>query len=142
MQISEAQLRRIKILKRDVKLSKPTEGCKACYNALAGNGMGSELNEKARTSLKKLADKVKRANGKVLVVSGSNNVAEQVVVNAINEMLGSYGSTITFDRASNQRQGIDKNMVDLISLLLGNWTIISSILWSISMLNFVVLFLP
>ena len=97
-----------------VRPSEQGAAIKAFYNALAGNSMGSELNEKARTSLKKLADKVKGTAGKTLVVSGSNNVAEQVVVNAINEMLGSYGNTITFDRTSNQRQGIDSNVTALI----------------------------
>lgn len=97
-----------------VRPSEQGAAIKAFYNALAGNSMGSELNEKARTSLKKLADKVKGATGKTLVVSGSNNVAEQVVINAINEMLGSYGNTITFDRTSNQRQGIDSNVTALI----------------------------
>jgi len=98
-----------------VRPSEQGSAIKAFYNALKGSSMGSDLNEKARTALEKLAAKVKAASGKVLVVSGSNNVAEQVVVNAINEMLGSYGSTITFDRASNQRQGIDKNILDLVA---------------------------
>lgn len=102
-----------------VRPSEQGAAIKAFYNALVGNSMGSELNEKASNALKALANKVKGANGKTLVVSGSNNVAEQVVVNAINEYLGSYGSTITFDRTSNQRQGLDKPMGQLVSDLKG-----------------------
>ena len=53
--------------------------------------------------------------GASLVVSGSNNVGEQVLVNAINDMLGNYGATIDFANASHQRQGLDSNIQGLIA---------------------------
>jgi molybdopterin-containing oxidoreductase family iron-sulfur binding subunit len=42
-------------------------------------------------------------------------VGEQTLINAINQMLGNYGSTIDFAHASLQRQGIDGSILELIS---------------------------
>jgi len=53
--------------------------------------------------------------GESLVVSGSNNVGEQMMVNGINAMLNNYGSTIDFSRASMQRQGLDGAVQQLIT---------------------------
>ncbi|MEM9886562.1 MAG: TAT-variant-translocated molybdopterin oxidoreductase [Bacteroidota bacterium] len=50
--------------------------------------------------------------GKSLVISGSNNVGEQCLVNAINHLLENYGATIEFNHASLQRQGSDKAILD------------------------------
>ena len=55
--------------------------------------------------------------GKSLVVSGSNDVNTQVIVNAINNLLGNYGSTILIDKTLNTHQGIDDNFETLISEL-------------------------
>ncbi|HHH50292.1 MAG TPA: 4Fe-4S dicluster domain-containing protein, partial [Saprospiraceae bacterium] len=52
--------------------------------------------------------------GKSLVVSGSNNVGEQILVNAINNLLSNYGSTLSFAGASLQRQGTDAAIQGLI----------------------------
>ena len=62
----------------------------------------SRLNAKAKASLAKVASQLKASKGASLVVSASNNVNEQVLVNAINASLGNYGSTISFAHASNQ----------------------------------------
>src|ERR1044071_520946 len=45
-----------------------------------------------------------------LVVAGSNDAAVQVIVNAINNMLGNYGSTIDASKPMNFRQGNDEAM--------------------------------
>lgn len=79
----------------------------------AGNSAPA-VNPKAATALKALAQKLKNVRGKALVVSGSNNVGEQKLVNAINNMLGSYGNTITWDRTYKVRQGVDRNMNALV----------------------------
>jgi len=47
---------------------------------------------------------------KALVVSGSNDVETQFIVNGINSLLGSYGRTIDFQRALNTLQGEDGSM--------------------------------
>lgn len=55
------------------------------------------------------------ARGKALVVAGSNDKFVQIVVNGINDMLGSYGATILPSRPVNFRQGDDAAMVQLMA---------------------------
>ncbi len=45
--------------------------------------------------------------GKSIVISGSNDYNVQLIVNAINQLLGNYGSTILTSVTLNTRQGID-----------------------------------
>jgi MoCo/4Fe-4S cofactor protein with predicted Tat translocation signal len=52
--------------------------------------------------------------GKSLVISGSNNLNTQLLVNAINQLLGNYGQTIDLNSPLNIRQGIDKDMYELV----------------------------
>ena len=52
--------------------------------------------------------------GKAIVVSGSNDVSDQVIVNGINTLLGSYESLIDLDRACNIRQGNDEEVMELL----------------------------
>ncbi|MBR9920626.1 MAG: TAT-variant-translocated molybdopterin oxidoreductase [Bacteroidetes bacterium] len=75
---------------------------------------GPSVNDKAGAGLKEAAKKLVAAQGKSLVVSGSNNIGEQILVNAINDMLGNYGATLDFTHASNQRQGNDQHVKTLI----------------------------
>ncbi len=90
------------------------------YNELArlsgGNPVsgGPQLEAEKAAKIKKAAKELYENRGAALVVSGSNNVGEQVLINGINDMLGSYGTTITFDAASMQRQGRDKGVQNLI----------------------------
>ena len=51
--------------------------------------------------------------GASLVVSGSNDVNVQLVVNAINEAIGANGTTVNWAATSNTRKGIDTDMVKL-----------------------------
>ena len=51
--------------------------------------------------------------GESLVVCGSNDVNLQIIVNAINEAIGSNGKTINWGLTSNYRQGIDADFVKL-----------------------------
>ena len=50
-----------------------------------------------------------------MVVCGSNDVNVQIIVNAINNAIGAYGKTIDWAVTVNYRQGIDKDMVDLVA---------------------------
>ncbi|MDV7395455.1 hypothetical protein RZS08_28975, partial [Arthrospira platensis SPKY1] len=89
------------------------------YNELAAlNGRPSvsapKLGDKAMAGLQKAAEALNQRKGNSLVVSGSNNTGEQILVNAINDMLGNYGATIDFQHASNQRKGSDPAMQALI----------------------------
>ncbi len=94
------------------------------YNGVAQQARGAmvsapKINTKATTALAKLAADLFAAKGKVLVVSASNNVGEQILVNKINEMLGSMGTTVDFAEASMQRQGIDGEIQGLIGEMQG-----------------------
>lgn len=68
--------------------------------------------DKATAAIKKTARELVAANGKALVVCGVNDVNVQLLVNNINAMLNSFGSTIQFAHYSNQRQGSDKAIAD------------------------------
>jgi Fe-S-cluster-containing dehydrogenase component/anaerobic selenocysteine-containing dehydrogenase len=52
--------------------------------------------------------------GKSLVLSSSNDVNIQILVNAINTELNNYGTTIELDKPLNYRQGIDSEMERLV----------------------------
>lgn len=81
------------------------------YNEVIGGGMSTNgLNEKARKALSKVAAELKAAAGKSLIVSGSNNVNEQLMVNAMNNSLGNYGNTLDMGTPSFQRQGNDADL--------------------------------
>jgi molybdopterin-containing oxidoreductase family iron-sulfur binding subunit len=86
----------------------------ALLNELNGTAAGlkdAALNE----GVKKTAVLLKAAGGNALVVSGSNDVNVQIVVNAINEAIGANGKTINWAVTSNYRKGIDANMATLVA---------------------------
>ncbi len=87
----------------------------ALYNKLTGNSIGSS-NFKSEIVDKCVAD-LKNSNGKALVVSGSNDVNVQILVNAINTSLGSYGNTIDFSKTINTRQGNESDITTFVSEL-------------------------
>ena len=100
-------------------LVKPSEQGAAIayvYNKIVGGGSmsGLQVNAKAQTGLNALVKDLRSASGRSIVVSSSNNVTEQLMVNAINNALGNYGQTMSFAHASLQRQGDEKDLIDLI----------------------------
>lgn len=100
-------------------LVKPSEQGAAIvtlYNAVTGSNLSAPaLNDKAKAAISKVANELKAASGKSLVVCGTNNVAEQTLVNAINNALGNIGTTVDFNHASLQRQGSDVAFQKLVS---------------------------
>ena len=85
----------------------------AILNAL--NGTAASLKDaRLNAGIKLAADKLKAAAGNALVVSGSNDVNVQIIVNAINEAIGANGKTINWALTSNYRKGIDADMVKLV----------------------------
>ncbi len=60
--------------------------------------------------LDKAAADLVASRGSALVVSGSNDPNIQIVVNALNTLLGSYDSTIDLNTPANHRQGNDQQM--------------------------------
>jgi len=88
------------------------------YNEIAGTTLpGTKVlgNTNAAKAIKLAAAELKAAKGKALVVCGSNDVATQVLVNAINSQLGSYGTTIDLDNYSNQYKGNDAEFVEFVA---------------------------
>ncbi|MGB1038516.1 MAG: TAT-variant-translocated molybdopterin oxidoreductase [Bacteroidia bacterium] len=76
-----------------IKMSNVGQHLIALYRELGGNTPHKGM-EVAGNNMKTVADELKAANGRSLVVCGSNNKDDQMLVNAINMMLNNYGSTI------------------------------------------------
>ncbi len=88
------------------------------YNYISGSTLpGSKklTNAIADKALALAAKELLAAKGKALVVAGSNDVATQVLVNAINSLLGSYGTTIDLDNPSYQYAGNDAEFVEFVN---------------------------
>jgi len=87
------------------------------YNAIAGANLagGVSTNKKAATAIQLVAKELQSNQGKALVVSGSNDVNVQTLVNAINVSLGAYGPIIDLDNYSKQYQGSDAAFQEFIS---------------------------
>ncbi len=88
------------------------------YNALSGTvlpGSKSLINKTTNSAINLVAKELLAAKGKALVVCGSNDVAMQVLVNAINSLLGSYGTTIDLDNPSFKYAGNDAEFVEFIN---------------------------
>jgi len=88
------------------------------YNAISGTTLaGSQKlsNASADKAITLAAKELLAAKGKALVVAGTNDVATQVLVNAINSLLGSYGKTIDLDNPSRQYAGNDAEFVEFVN---------------------------
>ncbi|WP_214072115.1 TAT-variant-translocated molybdopterin oxidoreductase [Mucilaginibacter sp. dw_454] len=87
------------------------------YNAITGTtlpGTKKLADNAANNAITIAAKELAAAKGKALVVAGSNDVATQTLVNAINAALGSYGTTIDLDNNSNQYKGNDADLAAFI----------------------------
>ena len=101
-----------------IKLSEEGPALLALYAAVTGTTIANSSlgNNKAADSAIKLAAKeLLNAKGSALVISGSNDIATQTIVNAINSALGSYGSTIDLDNVSNQYSGNEADLTALVA---------------------------
>ncbi len=79
------------------------------------NGQTGSSIPSSPVDVKKIAAELSSKKRKSLVVSGSNDVENQLLVNAINELLGNYGTTIRTDIHLKLRQGMDEDMDRLVS---------------------------
>ena len=86
----------------------------ALLAAIEGTGTGL-ADKKLNDGIARVAADLKAHNGEALVVCGSNDKNVQVIVNAINGAIGAYGKTIDWSTPLNYRQGIDKDLNDLIA---------------------------
>jgi len=85
----------------------------ALYNKIAGNKIS--VAEIKNENIDKAAADLMNSRGQSIVVSGSNDVAVQNLVNAINSELGNYGKTINLDTPSYLRQGDDEKMAAFVN---------------------------
>lgn len=83
------------------------------YNLIAAKAGAATLNAGDSASVKfldKAAEDLWASKGNSLVVSGSNIPEVQVIVNAINSLLGNYGKTVNIDADAKYRKGNDAEM--------------------------------
>ena len=102
----------------DRYIHRPSETGAVALNLLSRLGGSVSAPAIADARLKKgldmAADMLKQAGGDALVVSGSNDVNVQIIVNAINEAIGAVGKTINWGATLNTAAGIDKDMAQLV----------------------------
>ncbi len=90
----------------------------ALYNELAiRSGAPSLPAVTAHESVTETAGRLWESRGTSIVVCGSNNKDEQILVNAINHLLGNIGQTITFGDAILTKQAVDREMEELAAML-------------------------
>ncbi|HEX6848436.1 MAG TPA: TAT-variant-translocated molybdopterin oxidoreductase [Chitinophagaceae bacterium] len=87
----------------------------ALLAAVTGSAGTSGLGDKAKAGITKAATELNANKGAAVVVSGSNDVNVQTIVNAINNAIGAYGSTIDWSTTLNFRQGTDAEFEQLLT---------------------------
>ena len=88
------------------------------YNAIAiKTGHHTFSCPESVVNIKDLAEELIDHRKKSLIVSGSNDPNIQLIVNAINFILGNYGNTIDLRNPLQHRKGRDRDMVDFIEAL-------------------------
>ncbi|RZK11740.1 MAG: molybdopterin oxidoreductase, partial [Flavobacterium sp.] len=101
-----------------VKLSEEGPALIALYNAITGQSLpGGTLGNNATADkvIKLAAKELVQSKGKALVVCGSNDVSTQILVNAINAAIGSYGTTIDLDNPCFLYAGNDAEFNGLVA---------------------------
>lgn len=101
-----------------VKLSEEGPALITLYNTITGNNLaGGALpnNVTADKAIKLVAKELLQNKGKSVVVSGSNDVSTQILVNAINSAIGSYGTTIDLDNPCKRYAGNDAEFAEFIN---------------------------
>lgn len=82
------------------------------HSLISGGTPAPDFPEAA--SLQSVARELMNARGRALVVCGTNDVAHQSVVNAINTALGAYGTIIDTNTENYLRQGNDAEVAELV----------------------------
>ncbi|MCD6062923.1 MAG: 4Fe-4S dicluster protein [Flavipsychrobacter sp.] len=86
----------------------------ALYNAINGTAPAF-ANKNLNNLIVKAANDLKAGNG--LVVSGSNDVNVQTVVNAINAAIGANGTTVNWALTNNTKQGVEADLVAVMNAM-------------------------
>ena len=87
----------------------------ALYKAVADGTQPSLSSPKLNELVIRAAADLKNGNG--LVVGSSNDLNIQTVINAINDKIGANGVTVNWEVTSNYKQGIDKDLSDMIAAM-------------------------
>jgi MoCo/4Fe-4S cofactor protein with predicted Tat translocation signal len=110
----------------DVRVAiKPSESAAAVislYNKVASATGGNTLNggtSEYDATIAKAAKELVAAKGKGIVISNSNDAGVQTVVNAINNLLGNYGSTLNMANPLYLKGGVDSEMDQLVANMKG-----------------------
>jgi molybdopterin-containing oxidoreductase family iron-sulfur binding subunit len=101
-----------------IKPSETADAVISLYNKVASATGGSSLgggNSEYDSTISKAASELVAAAGKGIVVSGSNDAGVQTLVNAINNMLGNYGSTLDISKPLYVKGGVDSEMNQLVA---------------------------
>ena len=86
------------------------------YNRIAAKTGEEEFPGVAgRTDLAEIADNLLASKGKSIVLSGTNDVEIQIIVNGINTLLGNYTDCIDLNRNLNIAAGIDSRTEELVA---------------------------
>jgi MoCo/4Fe-4S cofactor protein with predicted Tat translocation signal len=102
-----------------IKASQSGLAVLALYNLIAQQTGGASFSAPVMdvNYLEKAAKELIANRGSSLVVSGSNDPNVQVIVNAINELLGNSGITVDFSTPSFFRKGSDERMNQFVTEL-------------------------
>lgn len=85
------------------------------YNQIAkSKGITTYNVPTSSVDISKVTSDLLKNQGNSLVVSGTNNLNIQLIVNAINSALGNYGNTIDLNTPINVKQGNDQAMNNLV----------------------------
>ena len=86
------------------------------YNKIAEKTGSDKFPEVTyKDDLSELADSLFKSRGKSIVLSGTNNVEIQIIVNGINSLLGNYSECIDLENNLNIAAGIDSDMENLVN---------------------------
>tara|TARA_B110000037_G_C17124124_1_gene507240 strand:- start:25 stop:3174 length:3150 start_codon:yes stop_codon:yes gene_type:complete len=104
-------------LRIPVKASEEELAVIRLYNLLAQKANATTYSDSSfvNEKLVTVANELWAAKGHSIVISGSNNKGTQLIVNAINTMLGNYGQTIDMASASFAKQGDDTKLNTLLA---------------------------
>ncbi|MBP7399229.1 MAG: TAT-variant-translocated molybdopterin oxidoreductase [Chitinophagales bacterium] len=85
------------------------------FNAITGGGSVAVGDESKMSHLNQAVEMLKANMGNSLVISGSNDINAQILINGINNALGNYGTVIKLNSANKLRQGSDTDLKNFIS---------------------------
>ncbi|NCU02900.1 MAG: TAT-variant-translocated molybdopterin oxidoreductase, partial [Chitinophagaceae bacterium] len=88
----------------------------ALYAKLGGAVTAPAIEDKRLAAgIDAAAKELLAAGGNALVVSGSNDVNAQIIVNAINDKIGANGKTVNYGTMLNYRKGVDAEFEQLVA---------------------------